>query len=130
MEHVHIDIDFEWSAWTPWDVVSAFTKHPARGPVPPRSGVYEIRRVDAANPDERLSIGSAGKLTARLYRLVGDYRSKHTWQRKQDLLNEVGGRTELLAIRWAVTAEYLALEHYLYRQHVQRVGRPPKYGIE
>jgi hypothetical protein len=46
------------------------------------------------------------------------------------LLDEVGGKTELLIIRWAVVEEYQALEHYLYRQHIQRVGKSPKYSSE
>lgn len=131
MEHVRINIYFEWSTWTPWEMIYAFRRHQARGIIPPQAGVFEIRRTDAANPDELLYIGSSRKLTTRLYNHpLGNQRGKRAEQKRQALLDEVGHKTELLVIRWATAEEYLALEHYLLRQYIRRFGKPPKYVAE
>ena len=129
MEYVRLDIYFEWSTWTSWDMIFAFRRHQARGIIPPLPGVYEIRRTDAP-PGELLYIGSARKLTTRVYdHLLGN--GKRAAQKKQALLEEVSHRTELLALRWAVTEEfeYVALERYLINEYRQNFGEPPKYVV-
>jgi hypothetical protein len=130
MQHVVIEIAFEWSPWYPWNTIAGFKNHRARGPIPAAAGVYEIRRGDADNPDERLYIGSSGNLRTRLYDdLMNDQGGRQATHKRQELLEEVAGHTELLAIRWAITEEYRALEHYLHRHYRQQFGRLPKYVL-
>lgn len=72
--------------------------------------------------------GSGGKLRGRLYDdLMNDQGGKNATHKKQALLDEIGGRTELFAIRWAATEEYVALEHYLHRQYRNHFSRLPAY---
>ena len=81
MEHVCIDIYYEWSAWASWDTIKAFKKKQARGPIPAQSGVYEICRTDRGDPEERLYIGSGGKLRVRLYDDLMSQRPQ-AWKRR------------------------------------------------
>jgi hypothetical protein len=128
MQHVVIEIDFEWSSWFGWDTIAAFKSRRARGPIPAGAGVYEIRRLDASNEDERLYSGSTGNLRTRLYDdLMNDQGGRRATHKRQALVAEVDGHTELLAIRWALTEDYQALEHYLHRHYQQQFGRLPKY---
>jgi hypothetical protein len=128
MPHVTIELFFEWSPWYLWDTIAAFKKHRARGPIPAKAGVYEIRRNDTENEDERLYIGSTKNLRIRIYDdLLPDQGSQGTTQKKQRFMDEVTGHTELLVIRWAIVEDYQALEHYLHRQYQQQFGRLPKY---
>jgi hypothetical protein len=120
MPRVIIEIVFEWSPWYSWETIAAFKHHPARGPIPARPGVYEIRRQDAGREDERLSIGSSRNLRLRFYAA---------------LPNDQGGRQatqkQLLSIRWAVTEDYQALETYLRRQYSRQFGDlPTKFVLQ
>jgi GIY-YIG catalytic domain-containing protein len=128
MPCVLIEIVFEWSAWHSWETIAAFKNHRARGPVPAQAGVYEIRRNDGENQDERLYIGSSRNLQVRLYDdLMNKRGGQRAMQKRQGFVDEVSGQTELLAIRWAVTEDYQALERYLHRQYRQQFGHLPKY---
>jgi hypothetical protein len=130
MPHIIIEIDFEWSAWYPWETIAAFKKNRARGPIPAKAGIYEIRRSDAENPDERLYIGSSKNLRIRLYDdLMNDSGGRQATHKRQHFVAEVSGQTALLVIRWAVIEDYQALEHYLHRQYQQQFGRLPKYVL-
>ena len=129
MPQIHLTITFNWYPWTSWNDLVSFKKHQARGPVPACPGVYEIRRVDA-DPDELLYLGSSKKLSTRLYDdLLNDQGGAHATHKKQLFWDEVGGNTQLLALRWAETepCHYLALECELLRQYTLQFGHFPKF---
>lgn len=122
MPHITINIDFEWYPWTAFRDLASFQKHRARGPLPSRSGVYEIRRTDT---EEVLFVGSSTRLT-RLYNVL--------FQGSTNLLaaslrEEGEGDLSLLAIRWAEIQTWytLAVEYQLLQQYVRLTGRLPKY---
>lgn len=124
MPHITIDIDFDWYPWMAFRDIAAFQRHPARGPLPPRSGVYEIRQVDA---EEILFIGSSAKLT-RLYDMLFRSSTRDS-SLSVSLREDVENDSSRFAIRWAEIAEWyrLAGEYQLLQHYVQRFGRLPKY---
>lgn len=128
MPHISIDVVFEWGPWVAFDDLIPFQKRPARGPIPARAGVYEVRRTDAG---QVLLIGSSSKLT-RLYQDIlaeSAQGSKEKRHLAAFLRDEVQNQVFLLALRWAEINECfsLAVQCELIREHIQIHGSPPKY---
>lgn len=106
-----------------------FVRYPLRGPMPPSAGVYEVRQVEASDPEALVLLGASPKLTS-LYHDVFAVQEKG--QAKQahlgsTLLEAVKGEPERLLVRWAqIEPAYgVAVAWTLLQEHLQRFGQPP-----
>jgi hypothetical protein len=119
-------IQWRWSPWTPWDAIRHSTQKRNPGPIPHASGVYEVKRTDATDAEERLLIGRGDYLDRRVRdELV---KGDDTWYpKRRAVLIDVQENTSLLEVRWAEVELHIELESLLHRKYKRRFGTLPKF---
>jgi len=125
MEKYELEFEYEWHNWVPWDDIKKSTNVRNKiVDIPESSGVYEVRRKNAGNPNERLTIGCSANLRDRVQdELVKGDRTLHNRgpkiREKED--------TSKIEVRWATTIYYYELELDLQRKYIEQFGALPEY---
>ena len=114
-------IVLRWSYSERWDDVAGTGEHATEFQLPTDPGVYFVYRV---GEPVLLYIGGTSNLRRRVTDALVRGKLMHIAGQK---IRE-GEDVEGLRVAWAVTDRPAAAEEELHRKHLERCGRPPKYG--